>query len=136
VNDAARKLDGAGFRSKPSSVLTLTTLAVVAVGIALTVSPLAHKLGFTTLPWQFYTALVVMTVAYLVLVEVAKKVFYDAPMYAAGQRQRTRDREHRIHRRAGLPGRAVPTVRPQTTATTAAGSNAGSSLAAAARRAA
>lgn len=88
------------FRSKPSSVLTLTTLAVVAVGIALTVSPLAHKLGFTALPWQFYTALVVMTVAYLVLVEVTKKVFYDAPMYAAGQRQRTRDREHRIHRRA------------------------------------
>jgi Mg2+-importing ATPase len=88
------------FRSRPSGVLTLTTLAVVAVGIVLTVSPVAHKLGFTTLPWQFYTALVVMTVAYLVLVEVTKKVFYAAPMHTTGQRQRTRGREHRIHRRA------------------------------------
>jgi P-type Mg2+ transporter len=61
---------------------------------------LAQKLGFTTLPWQFYTALVVMTVAYLVLVEVTKKVFYAAPMHTTGPRQRTRGREHRIHRRA------------------------------------
>jgi P-type Mg2+ transporter len=88
------------FRSRPSGVLTLTTLAVVAVGIVLTASPLAQKLGFTTLPWQFYTALVVMTVAYLVLVEVTKKVFYAAPMHTTGPRQRTRGREHRIHRRA------------------------------------
>ena len=88
------------FRSRPSAVLALTTLAVVVVGVVLTVSPLARKLGFTTLPWQFYTALVVMTVAYLVLVEVTKKVFYAASMHPAGQRQRTRGREHRIHRRA------------------------------------
>ncbi len=88
------------FRSRPSGVLTLTTLAVVAIGIVLTVSPVAHKLGFTTLPWQFYTALVVMTVAYLVLVEVTKKLFYAEPMHTTGQRQRTRGREHRIHRRA------------------------------------
>jgi Mg2+-importing ATPase len=88
------------FRSRPSGVLTLTTLALVAVGIVLTVSPVAHKLGFTTLPWQFYTALVVMTVAYLVLVEVTKTVFYAAPTHTTGQRQRTRGREHRIHRRA------------------------------------
>jgi P-type Mg2+ transporter len=99
------------FRSRPSSVLTLTTLAVVAVGIVLTVSPLAHKLGFTTLPWQFYAALVVMTVAYLVLVEVTKKVFYAAPMHTTGPRQRTRGREHRIHRRAARfshAGRIAP----------------------------
>jgi P-type Mg2+ transporter len=88
------------FRSRPSGVLALTTLAVVVVGVVLTVSPLARKLGFTTLPWQFYTALVVMTVAYLVLVEVTKKVFYAASTHPAGQRQRTRGREHRIHRRA------------------------------------
>ena len=88
------------FRSRPSGVLALTTLAVVVVGVVLTVSPLARKLGFTTLPWQFYTALVVMTVAYLVLVEVTKKVFYAASMHPAGQRQRTRGHEHRIHRRA------------------------------------
>jgi hypothetical protein len=31
---------------------------------------------------------------------VTKKVFYAASMHPAGQRQRTRGREHRIHRRA------------------------------------
>jgi Mg2+-importing ATPase len=88
------------FRSRPSGALTLTTLAVIVVGVVLTVSPFAHKLGFTTLPWQFYTALAVMTVAYLVLVEVTKKVFYAASAHAAGQRQRVRGWEHRIQRRA------------------------------------
>ena len=73
---------------------------MVAVGIVLTVSPLAHKLGFTTLPWQFYTALVMMTVAYLVLVEVTKKMFYAAPMHTGARRQRIRGHEHRIQRRA------------------------------------
>ena len=73
---------------------------VIAVGIVLTVSPLAHKLGFTTLPWLFYTALVLLTIAYLVLVELTKTVFYADPMHLAGQPRRTRGREHRIHRRA------------------------------------
>ena len=88
------------FRSRPGAVLTLATFAVIAVGIVLTVSPLAHQLGFTTLPWQFYTALVLMSVAYLVLVEVTKKVFYADPMHMAGQPQRARGRKHRVHRRA------------------------------------
>ena len=63
------------FRSRPGLVLTLAAFAVVAVGVALTVSPLAHQLGFTTLPWQFFTALVLFTIAYLVLVEMMKTVF-------------------------------------------------------------
>lgn len=67
------------FRSRPGGVLTLTTLAVIAVGIVLTVSPLADALGFTTLPWQFFTALVLLTIGYLVLVEFTKKVFYADP---------------------------------------------------------
>lgn len=99
------------IRSRPSGVMMLTTLAVVTIGIFLTVSPLAHRLGFTTLPWQFYTALVVMTVAYLVLVEVTKKVFYADPMHIAGPPQRTRGRAHRIQRRAARfshAGRIVP----------------------------
>ena len=88
------------FRSRPGAVLTLATFAVIAVGIVLTVSPLAHQLGFTTLPWLFYTALVLLTIAYLVLVELTKTVFYADPMHLAGQPRRTRGREHRIHRRA------------------------------------
>lgn len=63
------------FRSRPGLVLTLAAFAVVAVGVALTVSPLAHQLGFTTLPWQFFTALVLFTIVYLLLVEMMKTVF-------------------------------------------------------------
>jgi Mg2+-importing ATPase len=88
------------FRSRPSGVMTLTTLTVIAVGVLLTVSPVAAALGFTTLPWQFFGALVLLTIAYLVLVEVAKKMFYADPVHLAGQPHRTRGREHRIHRRA------------------------------------
>ncbi|MFG1930689.1 magnesium-translocating P-type ATPase [Mycobacterium sp. NPDC048908] len=96
------------LRSRPGIVLTLATLAVVAVGIVLTVSPLSRGLGFTPLPWEFFAALVGLTIAYLVLVEVTKTVFYAEPMRVAGQPHRTRGREHRVHRRAARfshPGR-------------------------------
>lgn len=88
------------LRSRPGGLLTLATFAVIATGIALTVSPLAHSLGFTPLPWQFFTALAGLTVAYLVLVEVTKTVFYAEPMRLPGQPHRTRGHEHRVHRRA------------------------------------
>jgi Mg2+-importing ATPase len=88
------------FRSRPSGAMTLTTFAVIAVGIAITVSPLARALGFATLPWQFFGALVLLTIAYLVLVEFTKKVFYADPMQLFAQPHRTRGREHRIQRRA------------------------------------
>ena len=100
------------FRSRPAGLLTVTTLSVIAIGIALTLSPLAHSLGFTTLPWQFFAALVGLTVAYLVLVELTKSVFYAEPVRLAGQPHRTRGHEHRIHRRAARfshPGRLPAT---------------------------
>jgi Mg2+-importing ATPase len=88
------------FRSRPGIVLTLAAFAVVAVGVAITVSPLSHSLGFTPLPWLFFAALVVFTIVYQVLVEVTKSVFYADPMHLAGQPHRTRGRVHRIQRRA------------------------------------
>ncbi len=88
------------FRSKPSALLTASTLTVIAVGVGLTVSPWAHHLGFTVLPWQFFAALAAMTVAYLVLVEITKTLFYLEPIPLAGQPHRTRGDRHRIHRRA------------------------------------
>ena len=67
------------------------------------------------LPWQFFTALVALTVAYLLLLEVTKTMFYAEPMRLAGQSHRTRGREHRVHRRAArfshpgwLPSPALP----------------------------
>lgn len=88
------------YRSRPGAVLTVSTIAVIVAGVVLTLSPLAPALGFTPLPWPFFTALVVMTVAYLLLVEITKRVFYAEPIRLHGQPHRTRGVEHRIHRRA------------------------------------
>ncbi|MCI4675118.1 magnesium-translocating P-type ATPase [Candidatus Mycolicibacterium alkanivorans] len=88
------------LRSRPGALLTLTTFSVIVIGIVLTISPLAHALGFTPLPWQFFGALALFVVAYLVLVEITKVVFYAEPIRAPGAVLRTRGREHRIHRRA------------------------------------
>jgi P-type Mg2+ transporter len=64
------------LKSRPSRWLTLNTLAVVAVGIALPWSPLAGLLGFTPLPFSFFLFLGISTVTYLVLVEFAKRKFF------------------------------------------------------------
>jgi Mg2+-importing ATPase len=88
------------FRSRPSALLTVTSLTVVAIGVLLTISPLAHTLGFTTLPWQFFAVLGGFVVIYLILVELTKVMFYAEPIRLAGQPQRTRGHAHRIRRRA------------------------------------
>jgi Mg2+-importing ATPase len=64
------------FKSRPSRPLFATTLAVVAVGIAIPYSPLAHVLGFQALPLLFLGILTGMTVTYLGLVEFGKTRFF------------------------------------------------------------
>ncbi|MDH6136649.1 Mg2+-importing ATPase [Kitasatospora sp. MAA4] len=66
------------FRSHPSLPLTLSALGVVAVGTLLPATPLAHTLGFQPLPGAFFAALVAMIIAYLVLIEIGKRLFYGA----------------------------------------------------------
>ena len=88
------------FRSRASVPLTITSLTVVALGVLITISPLAGPLGFTPLPLQFFGALAGFVVVYLILVEFTKKWFYAEQTREAGQPRRTRGREHRIHRRA------------------------------------
>ncbi|WP_322859626.1 magnesium-translocating P-type ATPase [Mycobacterium europaeum] len=88
------------LRSRPSVLLTATSLTVVAVGAGLTVSPLARTLGFTPLPWQFFAALGAFVVSYLILVELAKLVFYSEPIHLNGQPHRVRGSAFRIRRRA------------------------------------
>jgi Mg2+-importing ATPase len=92
------------LRSRPSLPLLLATLAVVGVGVALTATPVAGPLGFTPLPATFFAALVGMVVAYLVLIEVGKRVFYGEAEPAV-HRQRRRGPPHRIERRAARFGR-------------------------------
>jgi Mg2+-importing ATPase len=67
------------LRSRPSRPLMATTLAVVLVGILLPFSPLARPLGFTPLPASFFVFLAAATAAYLLLVEVAKRMILSRP---------------------------------------------------------
>ena len=73
------------FRSRASVPLTITSLSVVAIGVLITISPLAHPLGFTALPLQFFGALAGFVVVYLILVEFTKKWFYAEQIRAAGK---------------------------------------------------
>jgi len=67
------------FRSTPSLPMTLAALGVVAVGALLPMTSLAHALGFRVLPAEFFLALVLMVISYLVLIESGKRWFYGAP---------------------------------------------------------
>ncbi|MCG2622168.1 magnesium-translocating P-type ATPase [Arthrobacter sp. I2-34] len=94
-------------RSRPSAGLLGASLAVVAVGIYLPLSPLAPVLGFDPLPAPFFLALFGMIVAYLIVVEVAKLWFFSrAAQLPPGERRRTR--EHHVHRRAARFSAPVP----------------------------
>jgi len=67
------RTSGNPLRSRPSGPLLATCLGVVAIGIYLPFSPLAGVLGFTRLPAGYFAFLAVATVAYLLLVEAAKR---------------------------------------------------------------
>jgi Mg2+-importing ATPase len=70
---------GNPLRSRPSAPLAVTILAVVALGLALPLTPLSARLGFTPLPPMFYAFLAVATLTYLWLVEIAKRLLMRAP---------------------------------------------------------
>jgi P-type Mg2+ transporter len=61
------------LRSRPSRALTATTLLMVAIGTAIPFTPLAQPMGFTPLPPLYFVFLVVATITYLFLVELAKR---------------------------------------------------------------
>jgi Mg2+-importing ATPase len=65
---------GNPLKSRPSRALTITTLATVAVGVLLPVSPLAPALGFVVPPPSFGAFVAAATLAYLLLVQVAKRI--------------------------------------------------------------
>jgi len=74
---------GNPLKSRPSVWLTVNTLAVVAIGLALPWSPLAGLLGFTALPLPFFLFLGVSTITYLLLVEAAKRKFFAVSHHQA-----------------------------------------------------
>jgi Mg2+-importing ATPase len=67
---------GNPFKSRPSLALTVTTILIVVIGIALPYTALARLLGFTILPGAFFGFLAISTATYLLLVEVAKRLLF------------------------------------------------------------
>jgi P-type Mg2+ transporter len=97
-------------RSRPSTGLVIAALTTVAVGALLPLSPLAHALGFAPLPFGFFLALVAMVVAYLGLIELAKKIFFANPEGRLPQVRR-RGRQHQLQRRAARFSTAASAAR-------------------------
>jgi Mg2+-importing ATPase len=85
-------------RSRPGGLMLVTTLVVVAVGAAIPYSPVAHALGFRGLPIGFFAVLLAMVLAYVVLVDIAKRQFYRHGAGPVSPRESVEAR--RVHRRA------------------------------------
>jgi P-type Mg2+ transporter len=66
------------FRSRPHLFLAAMALGVVAVAIALPMLPVGRWFGFVAPPPLFFVFLVGATLAYLAIVEIAKRIFYRA----------------------------------------------------------
>jgi P-type Mg2+ transporter len=60
------------LQSRPSSVLALTSAAVMTAGVALPFSPIRGQLGFTALPPAYWPLLALTLLGYLVLTQVVK----------------------------------------------------------------
>ncbi len=67
------RTQGNPFRSRPSLPLTLSVIAIVAIGLWLPFSPLAGLLGFVPLPAGYFLFLIAATLIYLGLVEIVKR---------------------------------------------------------------
>ncbi|HWX39988.1 MAG TPA: magnesium-translocating P-type ATPase [Blastocatellia bacterium] len=72
---------GNPFRSRASVPLTITTLAVVAIACLLPLMPLAGPLHFTPLPALYYGLVAVMTLTYLVFVDMVKRWLMNRPAF-------------------------------------------------------
>jgi Mg2+-importing ATPase len=86
------------LRSRPSMPLLTAALGVVVVGGALPLSPLSGALGFRALPIGFFVTLAALVVTYLILIELAKRVFFAERSVSPARRRRGAG--HRLHRRA------------------------------------
>jgi len=65
------------LRSRPSLLLTVTSLTVVAVAVLLPITSLGAHLGFVPPSLTFFPILAGMVVVYLVAVEGVKRWFYQ-----------------------------------------------------------
>ncbi|WP_083444448.1 magnesium-translocating P-type ATPase [Gordonia sp. w5E2] len=88
------------FRSRPSALLIAAVGIVLVIGVVLPFTPLARPLGFEALPVSFYVFLLVMVIGYLVVVELAKHVYYSTATFRPQLPPRWRGLQHRLERRS------------------------------------
>jgi Mg2+-importing ATPase len=65
------------FRSRPSTLLLVSTLVVVSMTLILPYLPVSSLFGFIPLPAPLMLAMIGLTALYVVVTEVAKKLFYS-----------------------------------------------------------
>jgi P-type Mg2+ transporter len=89
------------LRSRPSRAMLALPIACASIGAILPFTPVAHVLGFASLPLAFFLILLATIAAYLVLVELVKARFYAA-QDRTGPAAPTHEQPHHrhIHRRA------------------------------------
>jgi hypothetical protein len=93
--------------------LLFLIVAIVAIGALLPATPVGPDLGFTQLPPAIYATLAALVLAYLVLVEIGKRLFYrhattrrPAPRLTTGHRHLRRDARRPHPVQLGLRDRA------------------------------
>ncbi|TCS33079.1 Mg2+-importing ATPase [Paucimonas lemoignei] len=64
------------FQSRPHPSLIVISLAILGIAILLPISSLGAYFGFVRLSWPYYGVIGALVLVYLVVVEVAKKIFY------------------------------------------------------------
>jgi Mg2+-importing ATPase len=101
-------------RSRPSLPLVLAALGAVGVGVALPLSPLAPLLGFQPPPGAFFVAVLGLIVAYLVLAEMGKWLFYRLGARPGTPPPRQRHTRRLRRRMAHFDPPATGDVRPAT----------------------
>jgi Mg2+-importing ATPase len=88
-------------RSRPSRAMIALPITCAVIGGVLPFTPIAHALGFVSLPLEFFLILVGLIAAYLVLVEAVKARFYAHQDHPHAARPTHAERHHRhIRRRA------------------------------------
>ena len=73
------------WKSKPGKYVTISCFSVIAAAIAIPYTPLGRVFQFKPPPILFYVALLLMVVAYLLLAEFAKRLFYKRHAYRIEQ---------------------------------------------------
>jgi Mg2+-importing ATPase len=69
------------FKSKPGKYLLIATFMILAVTLSLPYTPLSIIFGFKPLPFTFILVLAAIVISYIIVVEIAKKIFYKRIRY-------------------------------------------------------